>query len=356
MASKPAPFQTEGCSARFRQITFLALDSAQFRQIAYSHLMHYVLGFDGGGTKTECVLLDSQSRIRATTRSGPSNPFRIGHEAATAALTEAAQSAVHEAGIEIRQISALCAGLAGVGSAQSHEEMQQNIANAFPGAKVRLITDLELSLASIAQPEAIVLVAGTGSSALGRDAQGHTARAGGHGPLLSDQGSAYDVGRLAVAAAVRELDRTGSDSAIGSEILGRLKFSNWTELRDRARTAADEVFPRVFPVVAQAAESGDAHAQTLLSNAAQEIAALADALVDRLKLRESAIYIAKTGGMVSASKFFDAQLDTALKKIAPRATTGFLPIAPAEAAARLALELLSANATSTASDRQSAGK
>jgi N-acetylglucosamine kinase-like BadF-type ATPase len=310
--------------------------------------MHYVLGFDGGGTKTECVLLDSQHQVRATTRSGPSNPFRIGHEAAATALTEAAQSAAREAGIEIRQIAALCAGLAGVGSSQSHEEMQQHIANAFPNVKLRLITDLELSLEAIAQPEAIVLVAGTGSSALGRDAQGRTARAGGHGPLLSDQGSAYDVGHLAVAAAVRERDRTGFDSAIGAAILRHLKFSNWTELRDRARTAADEVFPRVFPVVAQAAESGEAHAQTLLRNAAQEIALLAEVLVHRLKLRDSAVYIAKTGGMVSASKFFDAQLDAQLKKIAPRATIGLLPVPPAEAAARLALELISSSTSSAA--------
>lgn len=313
--------------------------------------MHYVLGFDGGGTKTECILLDSHNQIRATTRSGPSNPFRIGHEAAASALTEAAQSAAREAGIDLRQISAICAGLAGVGSSQSHEEMRDHLANAFPNAKIRLITDLELSLASITQPEAIVLVAGTGSSALGRDAQGQTARAGGHGPLLSDQGSAFDVGRLAVAAAVRDRDRTGSDSAIGAEILRHLKFSNWTDLRDRARTAADEVFPRVFPVIAQAAESGDAHAQTLLRNAAQEIAILADALVDRLNLRDTAVYISKTGGMVSASKFFNAQLDAQLKKIAPRATVGFLPIAPAEAAARLALELISATAAQQAASQ-----
>ena len=321
--------------------------------------MHYVLGFDGGGTKTECVLLDSQRQLRATTRSGPSNPFRIGHEAATAALVEAAQSAAREAGIEVREIGGLCAGLAGVGSAQSHEEMQRQIANAFPRTRIRLITDLELSLEAIPQPAAIVLVAGTGSSALGRDLQGHTARAGGHGPLLSDQGSAYDVGRKAVAAAVLDRDRTGSDTPIGAEILRQLKFANWIELRDRARTAADEVFPRAFPVVASAAESGDAGAQALLSSAAQEIAILADALVDRLKLRDSVIFIAKTGGMIAASKFFDAQLDAQIRKIAPLATIGLLPIAPAEAAARLALELISVStspAAKLATGQQSAGK
>jgi N-acetylglucosamine kinase-like BadF-type ATPase len=342
-----------------RTVTFLATTPARPPKIEYPHPMHYVLGFDGGGTKTECVLLDSQKQIRATTRSGPSNPFRIGHEAATVALTEAAQSAAREAGIEVREIAALCAGLAGVGSAQSREEMQRQIANAFPSTKIRLITDLELALEAIPQPAAIVLVAGTGSSALGCDLQGHTARSGGHGPLLSDQGSAYDVGRQAVAAAVLDRDRTGSDTPMGAEILRQLKFSNWTELRDRARSAADEVFPRVFPVVAQAAEAGDARAQSLLRKAAQDIAVLADVLVDRLKLRDSAIYIAKTGGMISASKFFDNQLDAQLETIAPRATIGLLPVAPAEAAAHLALELIASSANPAAKQatgQQSAGK
>jgi N-acetylglucosamine kinase-like BadF-type ATPase len=325
--------------------TVLATTAAKLRQIDYPHFMHYVLGFDGGGTKTECVLLDSHNQIRAITRSGPSNPFRIGHETATAALVEAAQAAAREAGIDLQKISGLCAGLAGVGSAQSHEEMQHHIANAFPNAKLRLITDLELSLEIIDYPAAIVLVAGTGSSALGRDAQGRTARVGGHGPLISDQGSAYDVGRKAVAAAVLDRDRTGSESAIGAEILRSLKFSSWTELRDRVRTSADEVFPRVFSIVAQAAESADAQAQSLLCNAAKEIAAVADALVERLKLRDSAIYIAKTGGMFSASKFFDAELDAQLKKVAPRASVGVLPLPPAEAAARLALKLIARPAT-----------
>jgi N-acetylglucosamine kinase len=313
--------------------------------------MQYVLGFDGGGTKTECVLLDSQRLVRATSRSGPSNPLRTGFESAASALAEAAHSATREAGIDIHEIAALCAGLAGVGSAQSHAEMQRQLSNAFPNTKLRLLTDLELSLEATGRPAAIVLVVGTGSAAIGRDASGQIARAGGHGPLLSDQGSAYDVGRLAVGSAVRERDRIGSDTAIGTEILRCLKFSSWTELRDRARVAADEVFPRVFPVIAHAAEKGDQHAQSLLVSAAHEIAVLAESLIERLHLRDSAFHIAKTGGLITASKFFDAQLDLQLKKIAPRATIGLLPLTPAEAAARLALELISVPANVAAGDQ-----
>jgi glucosamine kinase len=308
--------------------------------------MHYVLGFDGGATKTECILMDSSRQIRATSRTGPSNPLRAGFDAASSAIAQAAQFATREANIEPSQISAVCAGLAGVGSSQSHEEMQRLLSGMFPKAAVRLITDLELSLEATGQRPAIVLVAGTGSAAIGRDADGHTARAGGHGPLLSDQGSAYDVGRQAVAAAVRERDRTGADSAIGTKILHHLKFSSWTELRDRARTAADEVFPRAFPVVAAAADAGDTSAQSLLHAAAHEIAILADALVERLHLRDATFYLAKTGGIIGVSRFFDTELDAQLKKIAPRANIGLLPVAPAEAAAGVALETIAARSTS----------
>lgn len=302
--------------------------------------MHFVLGFDGGGTKTRCVLFDEERRIRSLTISGPSNPLRTSFEAATSELHTAAQIAVKSAGIDVNQIAALCVGLAGVGSTEAHQEMQRHLARAFPNAKIRLITDLELSLEATGQRAAIVLVAGTGSAAIGRDAQGRTARAGGHGPLISDQGSAYDVGRITVSLMVRENDRVGIDTPIGAEILKQLRFSNWTGLRDRARVAADEVFPRVFPIVAAAAEGGHTFARTLLEYAAREIAALARVIIDRLNLQDSEFFIAKTGGMCN-SRFFDAQLDAQLKEVALRATIGFLPVTSAEAGASLALELLS---------------
>jgi N-acetylglucosamine kinase-like BadF-type ATPase len=311
--------------------------------------MHYVLGFDGGGTKTHCVLLDSDRRIRSFSISGPSNPFRTSFEIATTELRTAAQMAANSAGINVDQITALCAGLAGVGSTESNEEMQRHLTTAFPNAKIRLMTDLELSLEATGRRPAIVLVAGTGSAAMGRDAQGRTARAGGHGPLISDQGSAYDVGRITVSVMVREHDRAGFDTPVGAEILRQLGFSNWIELRDRARVAADEVFPRVFPIVAAAAEGGLTFAQTLLVYAAREIAALAGVLIDRLSLQDAELFIAKTGGMCN-SKFFDAQLDAQVKDVAPRATTGFLSINPAQAAANLALEAIASTPSRVASD------
>ncbi len=303
--------------------------------------MRCVLGFDGGGTKTDCVLMDESKHILARTRSGPSNPLRVGFDATASALQEAARRAFVEAGIERPHVVAVCAGLAGVGDPDAAKKMRQGLSTIFPEAEVRVVTDLALLLEAAGQRPAVVLLAGTGSAAIGCDAEGHPSRVGGHGPLLSDQGSAYDIGRRAVISALRSRDRTGADTPLGAQILRELESPGWDDVQARARTAADEVFPRIFPIVASAAEAGDEAARDLLRAAAQELADLAKTLIGRLQVGETNFFLAKTGGMIGRSSFLDAELDDRLKRLAPHAKIGPLPISPAEAAARIALAALS---------------
>ena len=73
-------------------------------QLAYAFLMRYVLGFDGGGTKTECVLMDQDRRVLSRGRGGPSNPNRVGFGGALASVSDAARLAVASAGIALRML------------------------------------------------------------------------------------------------------------------------------------------------------------------------------------------------------------------------------------------------------------
>ena len=77
--------------------------------------MKLALGFDGGGTKTHCVLVDTQGRILAESRSGPSNPMRVGFGGAMASVCEGARLALQNAGVSIDDLAAICAGNAGTG-------------------------------------------------------------------------------------------------------------------------------------------------------------------------------------------------------------------------------------------------
>jgi glucosamine kinase len=295
--------------------------------------VRYILGFDGGGTKTECVLMNSADQVLARTYAGPSNPSRIGVESAVRAIEECADLALRDAGLERIVITAIGAGLAGTAKPDMKERMSGALRKCFPSAAVTIVTDLEAALAAAGEEPAIVLVAGTGSAAIGRNAQNEMCRAGGYGRGVSDQGSAFDIGRRAVAAAVEERAREGADSALGKLILAQLRCAEWQVVQHRAQTMPDEIFPPLFPVVAAAADAGDATACGLLHDAANELVSLVAEVADRLDLRGKEFVLVKMGGTIGRSRCFDAQIDAALKQLVPEAQIGKLRISPAEAAA-----------------------
>src|SRR2546421_915107 len=302
----------------------------------YALSMDYVLGLDGGGTKTECVLMDPAGRILARSFSGPSNPWRVGVELATREIEKAADLSLQEARVARNAVAALGAGLAGTGKPEFKEQMRASLARAFPGAAVSISTDLEIALAAAGEGPVIVLVAGTGSAAIGRNAQGQIWRTGGQGPRLGDDGSAFDIGSRAVARAMKEREQRGTDSILGMKILEQLDCASWAELQPRAALQPDEVFPLVFPIVAAAADAGDPAAREILLQAAGELSSLVKTVAEHASFGRENIMLVKTGGTVGRCAFFDMQLDTALKRALPQAHIGGLRMSPAEAAARAA--------------------
>jgi glucosamine kinase len=302
----------------------------------YAFGMNFVLGLDGGGTKTECVLMDPAGKIVARSLSGPSNPYRVGVESATREIEKAADLCLQEAGTGRNAVAAIGAGLAGTGNPELKEEMRASLAAVFPGSAVSVFTDLEAALAAAGEGPVIVLVAGTGSAAIGRNALGQIWRTGGQGPRLGDDGSAFDIGSRAIARATGEQQRLGRNSTLGSNILEQLGYSSWQEVRERATSEPDNVFPLVFPVVASLADTGDEAAREILLQAASELSSLVMAVAEHSGQGREEIMIVKMGGTVGRSAFFDEQLDAALKQILPHAQIRRLQMSPAEAAARAA--------------------
>jgi glucosamine kinase len=280
--------------------------------------------------------MDSAGGIVARSVAGPSNPTRVGVEAATNEIRRAADAALREAGAEKDSVVAVSAGLAGTAQPEMKQQMQASLEGAFPGITVTILTDLEAALAATGNGPAIVLVAGTGSAAIGRDAKGQIWRAGGHGPPFSDEGSAYDIGSRAIVRAMKEREAQGTDSILGKKILERFGCSAWPDLQRRAGVQPDHTFPRVFPIVAAAGDAGDATAREILCEAALQLAALARVVADYASLGREKVLIAKTGGTVGRSTFYDGQVDEALKRVLPHAEIGVLQVSPAEAAARAA--------------------
>jgi N-acetylglucosamine kinase-like BadF-type ATPase len=302
--------------------------------LKYSFLMQIFMGLDGGGTKTDCVLMDQSGHLLARTRGGPSNPSRIGVEAAALAVKSAASQCLKNGSLRMQQVAGVCAGLAGVALPERAEKMRTELAQFFHPAAFDLCTDLDLALGAAGLPPAIALVAGTGSAAIGRDSSGRIARSGGYGPKSSDEGSAFAIGKNAIAAAIAEPELASNLLAqIRTELDGRSP----NELAKLDGVQADQIYPRMFSVVVNVAEQGDSFARNILTEAARNLAALVSEVQQQLGLDGRAFTIAKIGGMLGRSPFFDAQLDAALHAATPSAVITTVSTPLAEIAARRAL-------------------
>lgn len=300
--------------------------------------MRCVLGFDGGGTKTECVLMDEAGAILARSRSGPSNAVNVGTQASAAALAEAGNKALQSAAKHSTDVAYLLAGISGAGEAAARADIQQHLKPCFPKASVVVTSDLILSLAATGEIPSFVVIAGTGSAVLGRTSPLKLARAGGFGPIIGDAGSANDIGRKTTALCFQK--HLNNEKFPLAEEICRSFACKWDQFVDLARRDSTVVFPKIFPIVAKAAESGDASARTILTCAAKDLQQQVLEVLRQLQLQNADFFLAKTGGVFDGSAFLNAEFDRLVREIAPHVRIGPLPRPVAESAAQLARDAL----------------
>jgi glucosamine kinase len=304
----------------------------------------YFLGFDGGGTKTECVLAGADGRILARATAGPSNPLRGGYTRAWFSLSDAADLVLSHEKITSNHIRGICAGLGGAGRPGVVQRVQTFFERSFPNADVDVTTDLEIALeAAFGSGEGMVLVAGTGSAAFGRDASGRTARAGGRGPWFSDEGSAFDIGRNAVRAVLLAEENRGPSTVLTARLFPSLQARGWDSVLDQVAKDPDSVFPKIFPLVAELADQRDAVCREILFVAAASLGTLARCVADQLGGRDFEFRIAKLGGAHGRSEYFDAAVNEELARVLPRFKLVELSMSPAEAAVGIAVRVSRAN-------------
>jgi N-acetylglucosamine kinase-like BadF-type ATPase len=297
----------------------------------------YYLGFDGGGTKTDCVLLNAAGEVLAEHSAGPANPLRAGFERAQSSLRTAAEQTLSSRQVGAASVAAVCAGIAGAGQPRVLKRIMGFLVETFPRAHVQVCTDLEIALeAGLGDGPGIVIVAGTGSAALGRGEDGRLVRAGGDGPWVGDEGSAYDIGRRAVAAVARARDALAPVTILADSIPSALECADWSALLERIAAGPDEVFPRIFPLVAEAAESGDTPAREILSGAALSLSHLVLSVARRLEVVQQDFTVAESGGVFGVSPLLDQAFEALVYSEARGARIRPVEIPPARAAARRA--------------------
>lgn len=304
--------------------------------------MSYFLGIDGGGTKTTCAVGD-ESQLLATATAGPSNIVRVGEIQARESLQQSVRQACAAAGITSAQVVRTCVGGSGAAHPELAEVVRRCLAEILT-APIDVVGDMQIALeAAFDSGPGVIVIAGTGSIAYGRDPQGNTARAGGWGFSIGDEGSAHWIGRTAVNAVLRASDprdgTTESKSPQASPLATALsKAWGVSALADLAR-AANSIpppdFAALFPVVAA---SHDDLAAQVLTRAGRELAQVAAVVIRRLfaEGHTAPVPVAMTGGVFRHAPLVRQVFYNELRSLDPRVEVNSQVVEPVEGALRMA--------------------
>ncbi|MGE0640452.1 MAG: N-acetylglucosamine kinase [Thermoanaerobaculia bacterium] len=297
--------------------------------------MRYVIGIDAGGTKTTGILADEHGVQIREARAGGANLRAHGELGVEKSLYQ-----VLDALDAPGPVDALCLGIAGVGAEAERGLVHDLLRRLGIRRAVRIVNDAVVALvAGAAEGIGVVLISGTGSIAWGVDASGQTARAGGWGHLLGDEGSAFWLGHAAVRQGIRAADGRGAPTTLYERICSRLGVSatpdlvDWFYDQELSRTRVAEL----ARIVEEAANDGDLAAEELLDQAAGHLVRAARAVVQKLALPPS-FPLVLSGGAFRACPSLVPRIEARLHLPAARVVR--LEAEPATGAVRLALELL----------------
>ena len=303
--------------------------------------MPYYLGIDGGGTKTTCAVGDQTSLV-ATATAGPSNVVRVGETVARESLQQSVRQACAAAGISTEQVSYTCVGGSGAGRPELASAVRGFLAEILP-TPIAVVGDMDIALeAAFDHGPGVIVIAGTGSIAYGRDRQGRTVRAGGWGFAIGDEGSAHWIGRVAVNAVLRASDRSGrvGTSRLAASLSKSWKADSLLDLARAANAVPPPNFAALFPSVA---DSRDQLAQDVLGWAGRELAEIASVVIGQLfaKDQNDPVPVAMTGGVFRHSEIVREVFYNELRRLDPRAQVNPRVVDPVEGALRLARQAAS---------------
>lgn len=299
--------------------------------------MRHVIGIDAGGTKTVGILADERGAVVREARGGGGNLLVHGELGVEKSLFQ-----VLDALAPPGSVDAICLGIAGVARPAEQEIIRGVLYRLGLRRRVRIESDAFVALVAGAPDGCgVVVISGTGSIAYGVDPSGKRARAGGWGPLLGDEGSAYWLGHAAVRLGIRAADGRGPATSLYDRIRQRLDIADPAGL---VKWFADQELsrPRVAQLAAlveEAAADGDQAAEELLAHGAEHLIHAGRAVAGQLAFPESYPFVL-SGGAFKACPSLVERVGGGLGL--PLARVVQLTVEPAMGAVTLALQDLAA--------------
>lgn len=270
--------------------------------------MKYFLGIDGGGTKTASLLIDEYGKQRASLVREGSSYKEYGIDRVKMTIRESVETCLVQAGVEMSELAGIVLGLPCFGEGGADDAIvEQQMVDMLMPIPCKIVNDVEVGFAgSLGLKSGIHIVAGTGSIAFGKNADGEIARSGGWSTFFGDEGSCYWLGRRTMELFSKQADMRIPRNVLYQiitdtfELKDPMDFINLMEgdyIANRSKVAS------LQRILLEAARQGDCSAQELYKEAAVELGLLVTGITAQLSMNTGAFPVSYSGGLFYAEEF-----------------------------------------------------
>ncbi|MDP6598004.1 MAG: BadF/BadG/BcrA/BcrD ATPase family protein [Candidatus Poribacteria bacterium] len=272
--------------------------------------MAYLIGLDGGGTKTIGLIADRAGNCLGRVTGSATNYHLVGLDQTESTLKSIVTDLLNQINLQIADCQSACFGLAGVGRPDDHQRVLHICHKIGLPARFLLTHDAEIALvAGTGTREGIIAISGTGSIVYGRNRQGKATRTGGWGHLLGDEGSGYDIGLRGLRAVVRMADGRQASTLLMPKILTQISLTSPDQLVKWISRADKSQIAQLANSVFQAAQAGDLTAQEIINHASRELALSIQTVIQQLALPLSAQIVLSGGVFQNQASFVKSMQD-----------------------------------------------
>ncbi len=308
----------------------------------------YVIGVDGGGTKTNFALIDFSGNILANAKSDSTNYQAVGGKKLREEILKGIEFLTKQSNLPANKIDHIFLGLAGAGRESDRKEILALFHDTEFNKKITVDSDAMAALAgAFATGPGIILIAGTGAICFGKNSRGKIVRAGGWGYLLGDEGSGYFIGREAIIAALKDFDGRGEKTSLKDRLTAHFRLNS-----------IDQIIPQIYqnridrvaiadlaPIVFDEARNGDSVAAEIIRRSGKELGLLTKAVAQRLNFEGEEIKVALIGSIFKQREMLIHEISKELYEISWNVEISDPLFAPEYGAALLAIQKSGAEVT-----------
>ncbi len=279
--------------------------------------MKYLIGIDGGGTKTKCVLSDLELNVIDECKGEASNFLVFGLDEVNKRIYNLISHCLKKNKIKFENLSAIVIGTAGAGRKTDAESLRKSFLKFLNSKNIRfknfhVVSDARIALeGAFSGKPGSILIAGTGSIMFGKNENGEIFRVGGFGRLIGDEGSGYSIGRKGLNAVSKELDGRGQKTEITQLIRKKYKIKSADDLITSIYRKKLDIASLV-PLVLKAAEKKDTIATKIINEETEEL--IFHIKATQKKLNQKVLKVSFSGGILENKNIFSDLLRKKVKK------------------------------------------